>query len=178
MSADMIRVDDSEMEEQGRVQAQAGATHATIAATSQDAGSSRDCKDTESESSSDDDPDNVMAYVKKYPFPSYAEIERAIESYVHRHGGPLLLIGDYGPVTHDECAKMYANGFTDRNIAYEAGTAIALQGGFTAMQAAYQVMRDFTPLSHAHSHDVRTSPVIVKYHWDGIKTAEGITWKV
>ena len=134
-----------------------------------------DVSDCDTDSSSDDTPD-VLEYVRKHPFPSYEAMENEIAIYVRHRGGPYFVLGDYGPETHDECARMYSSGFLNREIDIAVGKAIARQGGVTAMQAAFYVMSNCTPLSHAAVPDVRYASRLIQWHWDGIVAPDGNVW--
>ena len=67
-----------------------------------------------------------------------------------------------------EIARNLYENITDENKCKKIGQLINKRGGFTAMQAMYYIIRDYSPLAESKNTQIRAYSCILNYNWDGI----------
>ncbi len=106
------------------------------------------------------------SFVATHPFPSYKEMQSAIE----RHPDvamSMAMWAEFGK-PHYEVLKAAYDSAMDPEVIRKAGQVIHELGGFRAMQMNLYTFMYFSPFRLSHDPDILYAYKQLEYKWNGI----------
>jgi hypothetical protein len=111
-------------------------------------------------------PSTMDSFVASHPFPSYKEMQAAIE----RHPDvamSMAMWAEFGKAHYAALKDAYES-VMDPAVIRKAGQIIHDLGGYRAMQMNFYVFMHFSPFRFSDDPDIQYAYKQLEYKWDGV----------